>query len=233
SAIRYQIRFPAGKSIRWYRTAYPSGSYLAMPPDSDRIRELARQGSSGASSDAERAELAKRFFLSNFRYSLVDAASSAEDFLFRKRSGYCEHYAAGLTLLLRAAGVPARVAAGYLGGEWNDVGKYLIVRQSDAHAWTEGWIEGRWVTLDATPPLGEDSPFFARTGTIGMYLDWPRERWNKYVVNYSLAMQAEAVSGGWFALRRATMRIRGAIGMPADNLARGGFAVGVGAGAAL
>ena len=233
SAIRYRLRFPAGKSVRWYRTAYPSGSYLAMPPDSDRIRELARQVTSGASSDAERGELAKRFFLSNFRYSLVDAASSAEDFLFRKRSGYCEHYAAGLTLLLRAAGVPARVAAGYLGGEWNDVGKYLIVRQSDAHAWTEGWIEGRWVTLDATPPMEEDSPFFSRTGRIGMYLDWGRQRWSKYVLNYSLEMQREAVSGGWFAMRRAGGQLREGIRNMAGDIVRVAMACGLAAAALL
>ena len=233
SAVRYRVRFAPAGSARRNRSANPDGSYLSLPPGSDGIRELAIQATSRAASDAERAELARRFFQSGFRYSLTDAASSVEEFLFRKRAGYCEHYAAGLTLLLRAAGVPARVAAGYLGGEWSDVGKYLIVRQSDAHAWTEAWIGGRWVTLDATPPLGEDSPFFARTGTIGMYLDWSRQRWNKYVVNYSLAMQAEAVSGGWFALRRATMRIRGAIGMPAGNLARGGFAVGMAAVALL
>ena len=54
--------------------------------------------------------------------------------LFVRNAGFCEHYATGLALLLRAAGIPARVAAGYLGGEWSDLGDYLIVRQSDAHA---------------------------------------------------------------------------------------------------
>ena len=227
AAIRYRIYFPADKSVRWFRAGPPDSSYLAMPPDSDRIRELAMQLTSGASSDAERAGLANRFFLSRFRYSLVDAASSVEDFLFRKRSGYCEHYAAGLTLLLRAAGVPARVAAGYLGGEWNDVGKYLIVRRSDAHAWTEAWIDGRWVTLDATPPMGEDSPFFSRTGRIGMYLDWTRQRWSKYVLNYSLEMQREAVSGGWFAMRRTGGQLREGIRKEAGNIVRVAVACGL------
>jgi transglutaminase-like putative cysteine protease len=219
-AVRYRIYFPAEKSVRWYRTAHPAGSFLTMPSDSGRIRELAMRLTSGASSDAERAGLAKRFFLSGFRYSLVDVASSVEDFLFRKRSGYCEHYAAALTLLLRAAGVPARVAAGYLGGEWNDVGKYLIVRQSDAHAWTEAWIDGRWVTLDATPPMGEDSPFFSRTGRIGMYLDWAVQRWCKYVLNYSLETQMKAVSGGVFAMRQAGGQLREGIRKEAGNIVR-------------
>jgi len=211
SAVRYHLRFSPEGLPRENRLAAPGGEYLALPPGADRIRELAGRVTSGAGSDEERAELARRFFLDGFRYSLTDVASSVEDFLFRKRQGYCEHYAAGLTLLLRAAGIPARVAAGYLGGEWSDVGKYLIVRQSDAHAWTEGWIGGRWVTLDATPSLGESSPFFSRTGRFGIYIDWTMQQWNKYVVNYSLRMQAQAVSGGWFALRRSGKRVRGTI----------------------
>jgi hypothetical protein len=220
SAVRYQVHFVPGGSPPRTRSLGPDGAYLALPPGSDDIRELAMQVTSSGESDAERAELARQFFLSRFRYTLTDVASSVEEFLFRKRAGFCEHYAAGLTLLLRAAGIPARVATGYLGGEWSDVGKYLIVRQSDAHAWTEGWIGGRWVTLDATPPLGEDSPFFARMGRIGIYLDWAKQRWNKYVVNYSLQMQAKAVSGGWFALRRSAIGIRRAMWRPGGQVVR-------------
>jgi hypothetical protein len=227
SAIRYSIRFPPPRSSRGDRTEAPDDSYLALPPGSDGIRELAGQVTSQASSDLERAELARRFFLSGFRYTLTDVASSVEEFLFRKKAGFCEHYAAGLTLLLRGAGIPARVAAGYLGGEWSDIGKYLIVRQSDAHAWTEAWIDGRWITLDATPPQGDTSPFFARTGTFGLYFDWVRQRWNKYVVNYSLQMQAQAVSGGWFALRRAGIRFRGAIRERNSHVLRGAGAFGL------
>ncbi len=220
TAVRYHLRFSPEGSPRGNRMYGPDDTYLALPPRADEIRELAGRVTSRGTSDGERAELARQFLLNGFRYSLNDAASSVEEFLFRKREGFCEHYAAGLTLLLRAAGIPARIAAGYLGGEWSDVGKYLIVRQSDAHAWTEAWIGGRWVTLDATPFLGEDNPFFSRTGTIGMYIDWTRQRWNKYVVNYSLRMQAEAVSGGWFALRRSGNRIRGTIGSASEGISR-------------
>jgi hypothetical protein len=119
--------------------------------------------------------------------------------------------------------IPARVAAGYLGGEWSDVGNYLIVRQSDAHAWTEAWIDGGWVTLDATPPLGEHSPFFTRTGRVGIYVDWARQRWNKYVVNYSLKMQAESVSEGWAALRRARAVMSHGFAPGRDLRRRAGF----------
>ncbi len=233
SAVRYQVHFSTGGSPSRTNPVVPDDAYLALPPGSEKIRELAGQVTSPGESDAERADLALQFFRSGFRYTLTDVASSVKEFLFVKRAGFCEHYAAGLTLLLRAAGIPARVATGYLGGEWSDVGKYLIVRQSDAHAWTEGWIGGRWVTLDATPPLGEDSPFFARMGRIGIYLDWAKQRWNKYVVNYSLQMQAKAVSGGWFAARRSVIGIRRAMRRPEGQVSRAAAALVLAAAAIL
>jgi len=74
-----------------------------------------------------------------------------DEFLFQTRSGFCEHYSSALTVIMRAAGIPARVVTGYQGGEVNQFGNYLIVRQADAHAWTEIWLgtEG-WVRVDAT-----------------------------------------------------------------------------------
>ncbi len=74
-----------------------------------------------------------------------------DEFLFNTRQGFCEHYAAAFTVLMRAAGIPARVVAGYQGGEVNPVGNYLVVRQHDAHAWTEVWLESQgWVRVDPT-----------------------------------------------------------------------------------
>lgn len=72
-----------------------------------------------------------------------------DDFLFQSKRGFCEHYATSFVYLMRAAGVPARVIGGYQGGEIND--DYLIVRQSDAHAWAEVWLEGQgWIRIDPT-----------------------------------------------------------------------------------
>ncbi|MEM9400358.1 MAG: transglutaminase domain-containing protein, partial [Verrucomicrobiota bacterium] len=74
-----------------------------------------------------------------------------EEFLFEDRSGYCEHYAASFAILARACGVPARVVAGFLGGEWNKHGQFMVIRKQFAHAWNEVWIEDRgWVRIDAT-----------------------------------------------------------------------------------
>src|SRR5690606_10098556 len=74
---------------------------------------------------------------------------AADEFLFDTRAGFCEHYASAFAVMLRAAGLPARVVTGYQGGEYNAIGGYYIVRQSDAHAWTEVWLEDEgWVRID-------------------------------------------------------------------------------------
>jgi len=74
-----------------------------------------------------------------------------DQFLFDARRGYCEHYASAFVVLMRAAGIPARVVTGYQGGEFNSVGDYFIVRQSDAHAWAEVWLTGQgWTRFDPT-----------------------------------------------------------------------------------
>jgi len=79
------------------------------------------------------------------------------DFLFNTRRGYCEHYASAFTLLMRIAGIPARVVTGYLGGELNPLDDYMIVKQSDAHAWTEIWLADRgWVRVDPTAAVAPD-----------------------------------------------------------------------------
>ena len=77
--------------------------------------------------------------------------NSVDDFLFNTRRGFCEHFASAFTMLARAAGIPARVVTGYQGGEYNPMSGYLLIRQSEAHAWSEVWLEGRgWVRVDPT-----------------------------------------------------------------------------------
>lgn len=74
-----------------------------------------------------------------------------DEFLFDKRQGFCEHYASAFVVLMRAAGIPARVVTGYQGGETNPIGNYLTVRQYDAHAWAEVWLENKgWSRIDPT-----------------------------------------------------------------------------------
>lgn len=88
-----------------------------------------------------------------------------DEFLFETRQGFCEHYAAAFTTVMRAAGVPARVVTGYQGGEFNPIGGYLIVRQSDAHAWSEIWVDGSgWTRVDPTAAV---APERIENGLIG------------------------------------------------------------------
>lgn len=90
----------------------------------------------------------------SFVYTLTPpliTGDMVDEFLFNSQQGFCEHYAASFTVLMRAAGIPARVVTGYQGGEINPLGNYLIVKQQDAHAWTEIWLEGQgWVRVDPT-----------------------------------------------------------------------------------
>ena len=74
--------------------------------------------------------------------------------MLRRKVGFCEHFSASFATLMRLAGVPARVVVGYVGGEPNESGGYLIVRQSDAHAWTEIWLDDQgWTRVDPTAEL--------------------------------------------------------------------------------
>jgi protein-glutamine gamma-glutamyltransferase len=120
-----------------------------------KSRALARSLRERAGSDAAFVNAVLQYLRTGgFQYSLVPerlGADAIDDFLFNTREGFCGHYASAFTALMRAAGVPARVVTGYLGGEWNPIAGYFIVRQSDAHAWSEVWLEGRgWTRVDPT-----------------------------------------------------------------------------------
>jgi transglutaminase-like putative cysteine protease len=143
---------------------------------------------------------------------------SVDEFLFNTRQGFCEHYASAFVFLMRAAGVPARVVTGYQGGERNTFGDYLIVRQSDAHAWAEVWLEGRgWVRVDPTGAVapnrvqdglyaavtdGQNLPFLIRRGgdsawlhQLAMSWDSLNNSWNEWVLAYGPDRQKEFLSG--------------------------------------
>jgi transglutaminase-like putative cysteine protease len=121
-----------------------------------RMVELGRQWAMSTGDAREIIGMAEDYYKENdfiytLRPGLMDEDEPLEDFLFDKRRGFCEHYAATFTILMRAAGVPARFIVGYQGGEYNSVGKYLQVRQSEAHAWAEVWLEeDGWVRIDPT-----------------------------------------------------------------------------------
>ncbi len=120
-----------------------------------RSRELAQQMRAKEPSDGAYVSAVLNYFrTSGFAYTLTPPRldlDSVDDFIFNTRLGFCGHYASAFVSMMRAAGVPARVVTGYQGGEWNPVGRYFIVRQSDAHSWAEVWLEGRgWTRIDPT-----------------------------------------------------------------------------------
>jgi protein-glutamine gamma-glutamyltransferase len=127
-----------------------------LPPgENPRTAQLARDLRRRAPSDQALVQAALDLLRTGgFTYSLDPvplAANQIDDFLFTTKSGFCEHYASAFVALLRAAGVPARVVTGYLGGELNPVGGYYVVRQSDAHSWAEVWLDGQgWTRVDPT-----------------------------------------------------------------------------------
>lgn len=148
-----------------------------------------------------------------FTYTLSPPALSGDpvdDFLFDTRAGFCEYYAGAFVVLMRAAGIPARVVTGYLGGESNALGDYLIVRQSDAHAWTEVWLEdGGWTRVDPTSVvsserlstgIGSVAGADERLGlmsrvdagwirSLGLAWDSANYAWNRLVLGYGPRMQ--------------------------------------------
>jgi protein-glutamine gamma-glutamyltransferase len=129
---------------------------LALPvARNPRSRELALRLRAAAADDAAYVAAVLDFFRNGgFEYTLEPqrfGRDGVDELLFGSRHGFCGHYASAFVVLMRAAGVPARVVTGYQGGEWNPIGRYLTVRQSAAHAWAEVWLPGRgWLRADPT-----------------------------------------------------------------------------------
>lgn len=153
-------------------------------------------------------------FFYTLRPPLLTSQNNIDEFLFRSQRGFCEHYAGSFTFLMRAAGIPARVVLGYQGGEFNN--DYLIVRQSDAHAWVEVWLEerGGWTRIDPTAAVApqrieqglfasidepESLPFMARRTSswlreLALTWDSVNTLWNRWVLAYGPERQREFLS---------------------------------------
>ena len=163
----YERREPTRERLSYELSAWPQARDRALTPFtrhaalqlpdtlSPRVRELAERLRTGRADSLAVAQAAfEHFRREPFVYTLRPprlGSDPVDEFLFETRRGYCEHYASAFVTLMRAAGVPARVVMGYQGGEHNPAGNYLLVRQSDAHAWAEVWDETRgWVRVDPT-----------------------------------------------------------------------------------
>lgn len=147
-----------------------------------------------------------QFFTNSFAYTLepptYPGSDSIDAFLFDGQLGFCEHFASATAMILRAAGVPARIVGGYQGGEVNPFENYLIVRQYDAHAWVEYWQEGRgWVSIDPTAAVARvriDQGFqnyFSESASLGSRFSLDSLR-NLPLANW-LRLQADSLNYLW------------------------------------
>jgi protein-glutamine gamma-glutamyltransferase len=181
-------------------------TYLQLPVLDPRIPELARQITAHADNPYDKARAIESYLRSHYGYTLDLSGTPQTDplayFLFQKRAGHCEYFAAAMTVMLRSAGIPARYINGFLTGEYNNVGGDFVVRASDAHSWVEAYFPSfGWLTFDPTPPSDENPPgLFAE---LGHYWDWFELQWSEWVINYdilhqfTLAQNLQRVSRSW------------------------------------
>ena len=169
-----------------------------------RTLALARRWRAEGADDAEMVRRALKMYHDNFSYTLAApplGRNSVDEFLFDTKLGFCEHFSSSFTFLMRAAGIPARVVTGYVGAYRNPIGDYWLVKQSDAHAWSEVWLAGRgWVRVDPTAAVRPERVFLRAGDTIGggaagtagelfNLADWARRGWNDFVLSFNAARQ--------------------------------------------
>lgn len=197
------------------------GWFLDLPVGTNpRTQTFGAKLRAEAQTDAQYiARVLELFHEEEFVYTTQPPAlgsNPVDRFLFDTRRGFCEHYASAFTVLMRAAGIPARVVLGYQGGELNPMGDYMIVRQSDAHAWSEVWIEGRgWLRVDPTAAVAPerierghaDSRFGGRAAGWGfdlptrvlhqLQLSWDvmNAAWNDWVLGFGPEKQQDFMQG--------------------------------------
>jgi protein-glutamine gamma-glutamyltransferase len=221
SHVDYRAREPLTEGQRNAFRALPEGS-------NPRARALAESWLADSPSGATIVDRAMQYLRSQpFAYTLTPPALGAQpvdEFLFETREGFCEHYASALTFLLRAAGLPARVVLGYQGGELNALGGYYIIRQTDAHAWTEVWLEDEgWIRVDGVAAVAPERVAFGSDGfgsggvtaaaaalrarwsrPIALLWDAVNTRWQSWIVGYGPELQRSLLESlGFTSLRRA------------------------------
>lgn len=193
-----------------------------------RTAEMMAKWRNEAGSDTELIQRVLTWFnREQFHYTLnppLLSRDTVDEFLFDTREGFCEHYASAFTVMMRMAGVPARVVTGYQGGWYNNIGSYVLVRQSDAHAWSEVWLNGKgWTRVDPTAAV---APSRVQRGAMDslaerryvLDYEWLRNVrntfdlfqrvWNNWVVAFSAVSQSRMFAVfGWETLNSARLVI--------------------------
>ena len=191
----FRLNNELGRTARQY--------YLALPENSNpRTQEISRnmRETAGSAEDFINQVL-KKFNSEEFFYTLEPPPlgnNPVDRFLFDTKRGFCEHYASAFAVMMRAAGIPSRIVLGYQGGEMNPMGEYMIVRQADAHAWTEVWLPGRgWYRVDPTAAV---APERIEEGRYGAMLDGVGAAWGLTAPSewlYQVTMTWDALNTKW------------------------------------
>ncbi|HET6150787.1 MAG TPA: DUF3488 and DUF4129 domain-containing transglutaminase family protein [Polyangia bacterium] len=168
--------------------------FLALPPSlSPRVIELARRITAGRTNAPAKLLAIIDWLRTTHEYTTnlqrnVAIRDPLEDFLFEQKAGHCEYFASATAILLRASGVPSRYVNGFQGGEWNEIGHYIAVRENRAHSWAEAYLgELGWMRVDATPPTRS----LFRMGRLRQLFDSIDFFWSRWVVGYDLGRQIE------------------------------------------
>lgn len=163
--VRFLRRFPLNSHLRYNTDPVTAeeaahNKYWPLTP-SQRVQSLLQQWQRRTATPKDVVNQALKFFNRQpFQYTLTPPllmGDALDAFLFDTRAGYCEHYASAFVALMRLSDIPARLVVGYQGGEWNVAGNYMVVRQSDAHAWAEVWLHNEgWVRVDPTAAVAPE-----------------------------------------------------------------------------
>lgn len=178
--------------------------YLQLPQLSEDFKKLAQGFIKDYPDKRQRAIAILNYLYTDFKYSrsefekVPEGKNPVDAFLFHWKKGNCEFFSTAMTLLLRATGIPARNVAGFLGGEWNTIGNYFMIRHGDAHSWVEAYFPGDgWVIFDPTPPSSEMKPSIGKfMGTLIQITDILNLAWQKHVIAYDLSRQGEIFKHG-------------------------------------
>ncbi|MEX0716203.1 MAG: transglutaminaseTgpA domain-containing protein [Planctomycetaceae bacterium] len=207
---------PSGGLDRATRNYYLELPVSALPRLIPLARDLAghpsataagirrdRPAAERAPDDAETARRLVRYLRDEggFTYSLDVSIEDVtidpvEDFLFNRRSGHCEYYASALALMLRAAGVPARLVSGFKGGSRNRFTGWFEVEERHAHAWVEAYVDDRWIALDATPSAARNASLQRFAPSMPSWREFAsmmNDMWNRYVLQMTPERQSREV----------------------------------------
>ncbi len=196
-----EYTFVLGKRDRLIPTP-PRSLDLRVPrSEHDALTQLAREWTVAAPTAEDKLDAIRDHLDHDYKYSLTlvrDADDPLLDFLFRQRVGYCTYFASAMAMLARASGIPARLVTGYRVGEWSPIAREYVVREKNAHAWVEAWVNGEWRTYDPTPivELPQNVDHLAGIGTLAADAVVRAERAAEYAVSHvTLAQLLGALVG--------------------------------------